>query len=307
MLQGAGPLAKPPFSAPVDACSLEQQQQHDQQLGRSAQGHPPLQEKYSKSPAEVTIREARGPCDIRFRQDDNNNGQSTSSSSGIWSATVKSGSQEYGEGGTISTDKSKSREQQHGTQVQPLDKTQLLQPELQQGLQQVLPDEQHKALKRGLQRRVEQQQEEIFSNFVPWPGRPNSYRRPAEAAAAAVNSTTTPSSPAPAGTLKREFELLQQGIVAAAAASSSSSNGGRSRNTSSVGRAVRRQASKLKRLTANFLSRSLSSAAGSAMAGGPLPGGPPPLDSRVFVGEDALLAELPLEVEESLLEPALSW
>ena len=304
MLQGAGPLAQPPFSVPLDACSLDQQQQQQQQqLGCTPQQHQPLQQECNKRSEEETLWEGRGSCGKSFPYYANNSNSSNSSNStiSVRRTAGKSQSREYGQGEIALVDK--CREQQPATQPA---QTHLLQQELQQELQRELQQD----LQGELKQKAEQREDDAFSTFVPWPGRTSSYRRPA-ATAPAVTGAATASTPAAAtgectGTWKREFELLQQGLAAAAVVSSSSS--GRSRNESSVGRAVRRQASRLKRLTANFLTRSLSStSAGSAMARGSPHGRPPPLDSRVFVGEDALLAELPLEVEESLLDPFLSW
>ncbi|KAL8271362.1 hypothetical protein Esti_004696 [Eimeria stiedai] len=147
----------------------------------------------------------------------------------------------------------------------------------------------------------QQQQQQEFSGFVPWPGR-------AEAARTGTAQAAAPRPP------RRELEALQQGLAAAAATSSSSSHA----TESSVGRAVRRQASKLKRLTAGLLSRSLSSSAlgAPALFGGASTGNPGRddprggcLDSRVLVGEEALLSELPLEAEEPPrpLQPFVAW
>ncbi|KAL8427336.1 hypothetical protein Efla_002299 [Eimeria flavescens] len=158
------------------------------------------------------------------------------------------------------------------------------------------------------QQQQQQEQQQVFSAFVPWPQR------------AAATPRSGPSPAAGRRPLRRELEALQQGLAAAAAASSTSSSSSRRHaNESSMGRAVRRQASKLKRLTAGLLSRSLSAsalgassfAAAASLGGGA--GSHDPrggcVDSRVLVGEDALLSELPLEGEEPPrpLQPVVAW
>ncbi|XP_026190007.1 uncharacterized protein LOC34622305, partial [Cyclospora cayetanensis] len=103
-----------------------------------------------------------------------------------------------------------------------------------------------------------------------------------------------------------------------AAATTTASSNGSSRSTSvsknqlSVSRAVRHQASKLKRMTANFLGRSLASASVNSEGGEKASSAMlwrQPLDCGVVVGEDALTTEVPFETEEGhrAAQPFLAW
>lgn len=302
MLQGGGALAPQTLQVSLDACSLGQQQLLERQPQRHQQKQQ-LHQKYTSQEIHITSGKQDGleepnalhstncaSIPVRSTSGSNRN----NNHSNRWRAAEGCQACADGQTGALSSDEFG---EQHGKQQQK-------EPEHSPKQQQQLHHTQ--------QQTAVVQQQEAFTAFVPWPGRAEYYKgaKPVASFGEAIRATTAAQSPC---ALRRELQLLQHGLAAAAATSGSSNRNG-TRNESSVGRAVRRQASKLKRLTANLLSLSISST-GSTMAGSPPAAGAssrgrgPSVDSRILVGEDALMSDLPLEVDEGhrALQPFLSW
>lgn len=300
MLQGGEALASQTLQVSLDACSLGQQQLLERQPQRTQKQQ--LRQEYTSQ----EIHSTRG-------KEDGLEDPSALHSTNCFSIPVRSTS-----GSNRNNDHSNRWRAAEGCQACADAQTGALSSDEfgeQHGKQQKEPVhslKQQQQLHHTQQQTALVQQQEAFTAFVPWPGRADYYKgaKPLPSFGEATRATTATQSPC---ALRRELQLLQHGLVAAAATSSSSNRNG-TRNESSVGRAVRRQASKLKRLTANLLSLSISST-GSTMAGSPPAAGAssrgsgPSVDSRILVGEDALMSDLPLEVDEGhrALQPFLSW